>query len=118
VLKYLIFSNNTCHVSTLFVFKFLNFFNFKQIIHISTHNCVTCQCQCHVSVCNFIIIIFVQFSLYIRYFLIQFLYSLFLFNLVTNFVKIEQFCPFQIETNFFYKYYIFIFKIDIIINYF
>jgi len=38
------------------------------------------------------IIFFVQFSSYIRYFCsIQSLYSLFLFNLVPNFVKIEPF---------------------------
>jgi len=60
----------------------------------------------HVNVsatCQFVVVlfIFVQFSLDIRYFcLIQFLYLLFLFNLVSIFVKMEQFFPFQVETKF------------------
>jgi len=79
-----------------FYFIFLIFFNFKKSVHVSSHNCVTCQ---------FVVVlfIFVQFSSDIRYFCtIQFLYSLFLFNLVPNFVKIEHL----------------IFKNDIIISYF
>jgi len=42
--------------------------------------------------CQFMVVLFLFVSLNIRYFCsIQSLYSLFLFNLVTNFVKIEPF---------------------------
>jgi len=67
------------------------------------------------SVCDCVIYFFVQFSP---------LYSLFLFNLVPIFVKINQFSPYQIyqidtKFNIFYTNYINIFsKIDIFINYF
>jgi len=46
------------------------------------------------AMCEFVVVLFlfVQFNLDIRYFCsIQFLYSLFLFNLVPIFVKMEQF---------------------------
>jgi len=86
----------------------LIFFNFFKIFLISK-KMSTCQVTIVPRVnasatCQFLVVlfflfnlvpilaIFVQFSPYIRYFCsIQSLYSLFLFNLVPNFVKIELF---------------------------
>ena len=74
-----IFKQYMPRVSTCFFFNFFNFFNFfftffnfKIIVHESSHNCATCQCQCHVSVCGS---------------------TLFSFNLVPTFVIFVQFSP-------------------------
>ena len=119
VFKQLTFLNSICHVSAPgFLIFFLIFFNFFNLLKFFLKKFKIClifflfQKNCpRVSAsvtCQFVII-------YI-FCLIQSLYSLFLFNLVPIFVKINQFCPFQIDIKFniFYKNYINIFsKIDI-----
>jgi len=53
------------HLALDFLFNICKFFNFlilKKIVHVSSHNCVICQCHFVV-----ILFLFIQFSLYIRY---------------------------------------------------